>query len=116
MSNPRGQGPSGWPMTPGVGVSLLSAFMWAAEVSVEGGRAQLIDQFGVSTLIHEGWLEDPSVSSFTLRRYHSYNQLVTSWATKTRTNPELIEMWLVKRWTARVAEARHGERAMPTLF
>ena len=63
-------------MTPGVGVSLLSAFMWAAEVSVEGGRAQLIDQFGVSTLIHEGWLEDPSVSSFTLRRYHSYNQLV----------------------------------------
>ncbi|MCW0190522.1 MAG: hypothetical protein OJJ55_04410 [Rhodococcus sp.] len=107
---------SGWPMTPGVGVSLLSAFMWAAEVSVEGGRAQLIDQFGVSTLIHEGWLEDPSVSSFTLRRYHRYNQLVTSWATKTRTNPELIEMWLVKRWTARVAEARHGERAMPTLF
>ena len=64
MSNPRGQGPSGWPMTPGVGVSLLSAFMWAAEVSVEGGRAQLIDQFGVSTLIHEGWLEDPSRQQF----------------------------------------------------
>ncbi|NMM86168.1 hypothetical protein B2J88_17630 [Rhodococcus sp. SRB_17] len=107
---------SGWPMTPGVGVSLIAVFLWAAEVSTEGNRSQLIDQFGVSTLIHEGWLEDPSVSSFTLRRYHRYNQLLTSWATKARTRPELIEMWLVKRWTARVAEARHGQRAMPTLF
>ncbi|MCZ4546614.1 hypothetical protein BS618_19130 [Rhodococcus erythropolis] len=107
---------SGWPVTPGVGVSLLAAFMWAAEVSEAGRRAQLIDQFGVSTLIHEGWLEDPSVSSFTLRRYHRYNQLLGSWATSAQTRPELIEMWLIKRWNARVQEARHGERTMPTLF
>ena len=107
---------SGWPVTPGVGVSLIAAFMWAAGVSEAGGRAQLIDQYGVSTLLHEGWLEDPSVSSFTLRRYHRYNQLLNAWATTAQTRPELVEMWLVKRWTARVQEARHGERAMPTLF
>ncbi len=51
---------SGWPLTPGVGVSLMAAFMWAVGVQDEGRRAQMIDQYGVSTLIHEGWLEDPS--------------------------------------------------------
>ncbi|NMD64005.1 UNVERIFIED_ORG: hypothetical protein FNL38_109117 [Nocardia globerula] len=107
---------SGWPVTPGVGVSLLAAFMWAAEVSEAGGRAQLIDQFGVSTLIHEGWLEDPSVSGFTLRRYHRYNQLLSSWATTAQTRPELIEMWLIKRWNARVHEARQRGSAIPMLF
>ncbi|BDQ21582.1 hypothetical protein RQN9TF_20440 [Rhodococcus qingshengii] len=103
-------------MTPGVGVSLLAAFMWAAEVSEADSRAQLIDQFGASTLIHEGWLEDPAVSGLTLRRYHRYTQLLSSWATTAQTRPELIEMWLIKRWMARVQEARRGGRAMPTQF
>ncbi|WP_424805941.1 hypothetical protein [Rhodococcus sp. 27YEA15] len=107
---------SGWPVTPGVGVSLLAAFMWAAEVSEDHGRSQLVDQHGVSTLLHEGWLEDPAVSSFTLRRYHRYNQLLRSWATKAQTHPELIELWLVRRWNARVQKAQHGEHAMLTLF
>ncbi|WP_442971962.1 8-oxoguanine DNA glycosylase OGG fold protein [Rhodococcus sp. YL-1] len=107
---------SGRPVTPGVGVSLLAAFMWAAEVSEADSRTQLIDQFGASTVIHEGWLEDPAVSGLTLRRYHRYNQLLSSWATTAQTRPELIEMWLIKRWMARVQEARRGGRAMPTQF
>lgn len=37
-------------------MSLMATFLWAAKASVDGGHAQLIDQYGVSTLIHEGWL------------------------------------------------------------
>ncbi|AII07151.1 8-oxoguanine DNA glycosylase OGG fold protein [Rhodococcus opacus] len=107
---------SGWPDTPGVGVSLMATFLWAAQASTNGGRAQLIDQFGVSTLIHEGWLEDPSVTGFTRRRYDRYVELLTRWATDIGTSPELVEMWLVQRWSARVREAREGSRAEPTLF
>lgn len=111
-----GENWSGWPETPGVGVSLLAAFMRAVGVATAGGRAQLIDQYGVSTLIHEGWLEDPSVSGFTLRRYDRYVTLLNEWATQTNTHPELIEMWLVQRWSARLREARQGALAEPTLF
>ena len=81
-----------------------------------GGPAQLIDQFGVSTLIHEGWLEDPAVTGFTRRRYDRYVALLTRWATDIGTRPELVEMWLVQRWSARVREARFGSHAAPTLF
>ncbi|MCL2536278.1 MAG: hypothetical protein FWE39_19125 [Nocardiaceae bacterium] len=107
---------SGWPDTPGVGVSLMALYMWAVDVRRDGVRAQLVDQHGVSTLIHEGWLEEPSVSGFTLRRYDRYLQLLNTWAMQVGTDPELIEMWLVQRWNARVHEARSGARAEPTLF
>lgn len=107
---------SGWPDTPGVGVSLMAVYLWAVGVTREGIRAQLIDQHGVSTLIHEGWLEEPSVSGFTLRRYDRYQELLRTWSIQARTHPELIEMWLVQRWNARVQEARSGARAEPTLF
>jgi hypothetical protein len=107
---------SGWPDAPGVGVSLMATFLWAVKGSVAGGPAQLIDQFGVSTLIHEGWLEDPAVTGFTLRRYDRYVALLTRWATDIGTRPELVEMWLVQRWSARVREARFGSHAAPTLF
>ncbi|MDJ0395014.1 hypothetical protein QMK17_16950 [Rhodococcus sp. G-MC3] len=36
----------------------------------------MIDQFGVSTLIHEGWLEGPAVTGFTRRRYDRYAELL----------------------------------------
>ncbi|WP_072804161.1 8-oxoguanine DNA glycosylase OGG fold protein [Rhodococcoides yunnanense] len=107
---------SGWPDAPGVGVSLMASFLWATKGSVRGGRGQLIDQFGVSTLIHEGWLEDPAVTGFTRRRYDRYVELLTGWATDIGTSPELVEMWLVQRWSARVREAREGLHAEPTLF
>ncbi len=105
-----------WPDTPGVGVSLLATFLWAVGVGVEGGPAQLVDQHGVSTLVHEGWLEDPSVADFTLRRYERYVGLIVAWAEQIGTRPELVEMWLVERWNARLAEARDGSHATPRLF
>jgi hypothetical protein len=49
---------------------------------------------------HEGWLEDPSVTGFTRRRYDRYIELVTAWATDIDTSHELVEMWLVQRWSA----------------
>ncbi|MBP1159819.1 hypothetical protein [Rhodococcus sp. PvR099] len=107
---------SGWPETPGVGVSLLAVYLWAVEARIYGARPQLIEQFGVSTLIHEGWLEDPSVSGFTLRRYDRYVALLNAWAAQANTHPELIEMWLVQRWSARLREARQGALVEPTLF
>ena len=78
--------------------------------------AQLIEQYGVSTPIHEGWLEDPSVTGFTRHRYDRYIELITAWATDIGTSPELVEMWLVQRRTARLNEARHGRYTAPTLF
>ena len=79
---------SGWPDAPGVGMSLMATFLWAVKASVYGGPAQLIDQYGVSTLIHEGWLEDPSVTGFTRRRYDRYIELITAWATDIGTSPD----------------------------
>ena len=70
----------------------------------------------MSTLIHEGWLEDPSVTGFTRRRYDRHVELITAWATDIGTSPELVEMWLVLRWSARLNEARHGQYTAPTLF
>ncbi|PTR22921.1 hypothetical protein C8K36_110104 [Rhodococcus sp. OK519] len=116
LPEPRGDNWSGWPDMPGIGVSLMALYLWAVGVHREGARAQLIDQHGVSTLIHEGWLEEPSVSGFTLRRYDRYLQLLNAWAMQVGTTPELIEMWLVQRWNARVQEARSGARSEPTLF
>lgn len=107
---------SGWPDTPGVGVPLFATYLWATKVSTDGGPAQLIDQHGVSTLVHEGWLEDPSVADFTLRRYHRYVELLKTWADEIGTHPELVEMWLVDRWNARVVDARDGSHATPRLF
>ena len=107
---------SGWPDTPGIGVPLLATYLWAVGVQTDAGPAQLLDQHGVSTLVHEGWLEDPSVADFTLRRYHRYVDLLTTWASLMTTRPELVEMWLVDRWHARITEARDGSHATPRLF
>jgi hypothetical protein len=107
---------SGWPDTPGVGVPLFATYLWAVDVHTESGPAQLLDQHGVSTLVHEGWLEDPSVADFTLRRYLRYVGLLAGWAEKIQTRPELVEMWLVERWDARMAEVRDGSHATPRLF
>ncbi|WP_037228407.1 8-oxoguanine DNA glycosylase OGG fold protein [Rhodococcus wratislaviensis] len=57
-----------------------------------------------------------SGTGFTRRRYDRYVQLLTRWATHIGTSPELVEMWLVERWSARVRETREGSRAEPTLF
>lgn len=107
---------SGWPDTPGVGVVLLSTYLWAVGARTDAGPAQLIDQHGVSTLIHQGWLENPAVTGFTVKRYQRYQQVLDAWARHADTCPELVERWLVERWTARVHEARTGQRAEPTLF
>ncbi|WP_200182823.1 hypothetical protein [Tomitella biformata] len=53
------KGWSGFPETPDVGLGLLATFMWAAEVELDSGRAQLIDQHGLSSLVHCGWMELP---------------------------------------------------------
>ena len=107
---------SGWPDTPGVGVPLMATYLWAVEARTDTGPAQMLDQYGVSTLVHEGWLEDPSVADFTVRRYHRYVELLNTWAGLMATRPELVEMWLVDRWHARVVEARDGSHATPRLF
>jgi hypothetical protein len=107
---------SGWPALPNVGVALTTVLAWALDIRSAGGRAQLLDQHGVSTLIHQGWLEDPAVSGFTRRRYDRYLELLQHWATACDAKPELVERWLVERWNARVMEARNGTRAEPTLF
>lgn len=107
---------SGWPDLPNIGVPLTSLFLWAMNIRSDGRRAQVLDQHGVSTLIHEGWLEDPSVSGFTRRRYDRYLDLLHRWAGETKSQPELVERWLVERWNARVQEAGSGALAEPTLF
>lgn len=62
--------------------------------SLRGRRPRTVEgSVPVSTLMHEGWLEDPSVSCFNLLRYHRYDELLNSWATTAQTRPELIEMW-----------------------
>lgn len=66
--------------------------------------AQLIHQDGVSTLINEGWLENPSVSSITARRYLRYNSLIVHWAREINVAPELVEMRLVHRGRQRCDE------------
>ncbi len=107
---------TGWPGLPNVGVPLTTVFLWALGVKAAGIRAQLLDQHGVSTLIHQGWLEDPAVSGFTRRRYDRYLELLQHWSESAGTTPELVERWLVERWNARVQEARSGSLAEPTLF
>lgn len=107
---------TGWPDTPGVGVVLLATYLWAVGTTVDARPAQLVDQHGVSTLIHQGWLENPAVTGFTLRRYTRYVDVLDSWAAQAETRPELVERWLVERWAARLHEARTGALAEPTLF
>lgn len=116
LPDPPGGSWSGWPDMPGVGVVLMSTYLWAVGARTAAGPAQLVDQAGVSTLIHQGWLENPSVTGFTLRRYDRYLELLGGWAQQAGTRPELVERWLVERWAARLHEARTGSQAEPTLF
>lgn len=64
----------------------------------------------------DGWLEDPAVTGFTRRRYDRYLELLTGWSNEIGTRPELVEMWLVQRWSARLHLSRDGSFSAPTLF
>ena len=112
----RSKGWSSFPETPDVGLGLLATFMWAAEVAFETGRAQLIDQYGLSTLTHCGWIEVPSLGGYTRRRYYRYLEVLDAWSQVTQAPPEMVESWLVNRWSARKMAARTGNWHHPTLF
>lgn len=107
---------SGFPETPDVGPGLLATFMWAADVRLDSGRAQLIDQHGLSSLVHCGWMELPVLGGCTRRRFNLYAELLQSWSQILQGPPELIECWLVNRWHARRMEIRRGQRFQPSLF
>lgn len=107
---------SGFPETPDVGPGLLATFMWAAGVKLDGGRAQFIDQHGLSSLVHCGWMGLEVLSGCTRRRYNGYVELLESWSQIIQRPPELIECWLVSRWHARKMEIRTGQRFQPSLF
>lgn len=98
---------SGWPRTPGVGPAVLSLYCWAVHAGTTD-RPQLLDQHSLGTLCHLGWLEIPSIPTFTRNRYLGYNQLLHDWATGTQIPAELIEMWLSHNWEQRTRNAgRH---------
>lgn len=98
---------SGWPRTPGVGPAVLSLYCWAVHAGTTD-RPQLLDQHSLGTLCHLGWLEIPSIPTFTRNRYLRYNQLLHDWATGTQIPAELIEMWLSHNWEQRTRNAgRH---------
>lgn len=107
---------SDFPETPDVGLGLLATFMWAVGVEFEGRRAQLIDQNGLSTLVHCGSLELPVLGNYTRNRYNRYLELLDAWSQAIGTPPEMVECWLVSRWHARKQEARAGGFYQPRLF
>ena len=91
---------SGWPRTPGIGPAVLSLYCWAVRPHTLE-RPQLLDQHSLGTLCHLGWLEIPSITTFTRTRYLRYNQLLHDWALNTQIPAELIEMWLAHNWQER---------------
>ncbi|MCH9728431.1 MAG: hypothetical protein K0U84_01885 [Actinomycetia bacterium] len=91
---------SGWPRTPGIGPGVLSLYCWAVRPHTLE-RPQLLDQHSLGTLCYLGWLEIPSISTFTRNRYLRYNQLLHDWALNTQIPAELIEMWLAHNWQER---------------
>ena len=97
---------SGWPRTPGVGPAVLSLYCWAVHDTTPE-RPQLLDQHSLGTLCHLGWLEIPSITTFTRNRYLGYNQLLHDWAINTQIPAELIEMWLAHNWDQRIRNARN---------
>lgn len=110
------KGWSGFPETPDVGLGLLAIFMWAVDVRLDSGRAQLIDQNGLSSLTHCGWMEHPALTGYTRRRYNRYLDLLESWSQTVQKPTELVECWLVNRWHARKMEVRSGHSYQPSLF
>lgn len=97
---------SGWPKAPGAGPSLLSLYCWTIHAD-SSHRPQLLDHQAVASLVHLGWLENPSVPQFTVARYTRYCDLLHHWAQQAGTSAELIEMWLVHQWRNRNATASH---------
>ena len=91
---------SGWPRTPGIGPAVLSLYCWAVRPQTLE-RPQLLDQHSLGTLCYLGWLEIPSISTFTRNRYLRYNQLLHDWALNTQMPAELMEMWLAHNWQER---------------
>ncbi|KQU06725.1 hypothetical protein ASG56_03595 [Rhodococcus sp. Leaf7] len=94
---------SGWPAATGFGPVPLSLFAWAVGSEGTLERPQIVDQQALSELVHLGWVENPSVSGITVRRYMRYCDVLYGWADLARVRPELIEMWLVYAWRRRRA-------------
>lgn len=101
---------SGWPRTPGIGPAVLSLYCWAVRPHTLE-RPQLLDQHSLATLCHLGWLELPSITTFTRTRYLRYNQLLHDWALNTQMPAELIEMWLAHNWQERTRSTGRHFRA-----
>ena len=95
---------SGWPRTPGIGPAVLSLYCWATHDQT-AERPQLLDPHSLATLCHLGWLEIPSIATFTRARYLRYNQLLHDWSTHTQIPAELLEMWLAQNWQDRTRDA-----------
>lgn len=111
---PRRISRGGWPPAPHLGVALRATIMWAAGAhTCAGRRPQLIDQYGVNTLVREGWLGKSTVSGFTVREYDVYVGLVDRWAGEIGTAPELVEMWLVHEWRRRRDDAVRSPEQLP---
>ncbi|MCB0949347.1 MAG: hypothetical protein KDB44_08730 [Mycobacterium sp.] len=64
-------------------------------------RAPNPGRFSLATLCHLGWLEIPSIPTFTRTRYLRYNQQLHDWATHTQIPAELLEIWLAQNWQER---------------
>ena len=110
-------GDGGWLARPGIGMKLRATVMWAHQARTVGGaQARLVDQFGVNSLIRHGWLGTPVVSAFTPRRYDSYVRAVQDWARQAGTDPDLVEMWLVREWQLRLSRAQGRPRDHDVLF
>jgi hypothetical protein len=101
---PPGSSWGGWPNTPGVGTRLLSLFLWAVHAG-STDRPQVLDDYSVASMCHQGWLEIPSIPNFTRKRYLRYCDQLHAWAGEADVSPELVEMWLLQRWLERVEAA-----------
>lgn len=98
---------SGWPRTPGIGPAVLSLYCWTVH-DRSADRPQLLDPHSLATLCHLGWLEIPSIATFTRARYLRYNHLLHDWSTHTQIPAELLEMWLAHNWQERTrSTGRH---------
>ncbi len=92
---------SGWPRATGFGRVPMSLYVWAIGSENMLHRPQLLDQQALSELVHLGWVDNPSVSAMTVRRYLDYCEVLDEWARLGHVRPELVEMWLVRSWRIR---------------
>lgn len=92
---------SGWPVAPGVGATPLSLYAWAVCSDSSLQCPQLVDQQGLASLVHHGWVDNPAIGSLTLSRYVRYCALLARWSYQAGVPSELIELWLARSWRAR---------------